>query len=80
MNEERSVEQRDRFYVEDDGPGVPEDGRAELFEYGRSDDGDGSGLGLATVEGIAEAHGWQVAVVDAVDGGARFEFVGVSGE
>jgi signal transduction histidine kinase len=33
---------------------------------------------LTIVQRIAEAHGWQVAVVDGTDGGARFEFTDVT--
>ena len=35
------------------------------------------GLGLAIVREIAEAHGWDVTVVEVADGGARFEIAGV---
>ncbi|MEF8907721.1 MAG: ATP-binding protein, partial [Haloarculaceae archaeon] len=39
---------------------------------------DGTGLGLNIVEEIAEAHGWDVEVTEGSEGGARFEFTGVS--
>jgi signal transduction histidine kinase len=61
------------FYVADDGPGIPENRRGNVFEYGHSSADAGTGIGLAVVERIAHAHGWEVAVVDAADGGARFE-------
>jgi signal transduction histidine kinase len=32
---------------------------------------------LTIVKRIAEAHGWQVAVVDGAEGGAQFEFTDV---
>ncbi|WP_435186835.1 hypothetical protein [Halobellus sp. EA9] len=32
---------------------------------------------MTIVKRIAEAHGWQVAVIDGTDGGARFEFTDV---
>ncbi|AGN00903.1 PAS/PAC sensor signal transduction histidine kinase [Salinarchaeum sp. Harcht-Bsk1] len=66
------------FYVEDDGPGIPDDRKDTVFEWGTSSAADGSGIGLTIVERIAEAHGWTVDVVDAADGGARFEFSGVA--
>jgi PAS domain S-box-containing protein len=50
------------FYVADDGPGIPEDERDEVFEYGYSTDPDGTGFGLATVRRVIEAHGWSIAV------------------
>lgn len=65
------------FYVVDDGPGIPEDERADVFEYGKTGSEDGTGLGLAIVRTIAETHGWEVGVTDGADGGARFEFEGV---
>jgi signal transduction histidine kinase len=64
------------FYVQDDGPGVPESVRDDLFERGVSTNEDGTGFGLAIVAEIAEAHGWAVELAEH-DGGARFEFTGV---
>ena len=68
------------FYVADDGPGIPEDERDDVFEAGHTTDPDGTGFGLAIVERVAEAHGWAVAVVESAEGGARFEFTGVDVE
>jgi len=65
------------FYVEDDGPGVPEDERDSVFETGYTTERDGTGFGLAIVEDIVEAHGWSVALTDSDDGGARFEITGI---
>ena len=65
------------FYVEDDGPGIPEDRRDEVFESGATTSASGTGLGLAIVERVAEAHGWEVTLTEGEDGGARFEFTGV---
>ncbi|WP_123624521.1 PAS domain S-box protein [Halorubrum sp. CSM-61] len=67
----------DGFYVEDDGPGIPEDRRGEAFESGHTTSESGTGFGLAIVERIAEAHGWEVTLTEGEDGGARFEFAGV---
>lgn len=64
------------FYVEDDGPGIPEDMREAVFEAGESAEG-GIGFGLTIVRRIAEAHGWEVSVTESESGGARFEFTGV---
>ncbi|MCG1003382.1 MULTISPECIES: nitrogen regulation protein NR(II) [Halobacterium] len=65
------------FYVADDGPGIPEGDRADVFDYGFTTDTDGTGFGLNIVESIADAHGWTVSVTDSESGGARFEFEGV---
>jgi len=62
------------WYLEDDGPGIPEEERADIFEPGVTNSTDGTGLGLAIVERIAEAHDWEVSVTDGTAGGARFEF------
>ncbi|WP_137284171.1 hybrid sensor histidine kinase/response regulator [Halorussus salinisoli] len=63
----------DGFYVEDDGPGVPEDQRESVFEHGYSTVDGGTGLGLAIVRRIADAHDWTVSVGESDSGGARFE-------
>ncbi|MFC7324565.1 PAS domain S-box protein [Halorubrum rutilum] len=66
------------IYVEDTGPGIPEDARETVFDPGHTSASGGTGFGLTIVRRIAEAHGWQVAVVDGTDGGARFEFTDIS--
>jgi len=68
---------RSGFYVADDGPGVPEDRRRKVLESGHSTSADGTGFGLAIAAEIARAHGWEVAVTESAEGGARFEFAGV---
>jgi PAS domain S-box-containing protein len=65
------------FYVEDDGPGIPPAEREAVFEYGYSTASEGTGLGLAIAEQCAGVHGWEIAVADGIDGGARFEITGV---
>jgi signal transduction histidine kinase len=69
----------DGFYVEDDGPGIPAEERAQVFQrgYSTAEEGSGAGLGLAIVEKIAEEHGWEVRVLASEAGGARFEVRGV---
>ncbi|WP_254525293.1 sensor histidine kinase [Natrinema caseinilyticum] len=62
------------FFVADDGPGIPDAERDEVLEHGYSTAEEGSSLGLAIVRAIADAHGWQIAVTESEDGGARFEF------
>jgi PAS domain S-box-containing protein len=65
------------WYVEDDGPGVPEEKRDEILEWGYTTNEDGTGFGLAIVTQVASAHEWDVAVTDGSDGGARFTFTGI---
>jgi len=66
----------DGFYVADDGPGIPEEEREEVFERGYTTEEGGTGFGLAIVERIAEAHDWSVEVTQST-GGTRFEITGV---
>ena len=68
------------FFVEDDGPGIPEDERDRVFDVGYTTDRDGTGFGLNIVSEVASAHGWEVAVLDGSRGGARFEITGVERE
>ena len=67
----------DGFYIEDDGPGVPQDAREHVFESGYSAGSGGTGLGLAIVQGVADAHGWRLQLTESTTGGARFAFTGV---
>lgn len=66
------------FYVEDNGPGIPETDRERIFEMGYSGEADSSGFGLAICTRIASAHRWSIAVTEQADGGARFELTGVT--
>lgn len=67
----------DGFYVEDDGSGIPAEERDRVFEVGYSTTKGGTGFGLNIVQRVAEAHAWDVSVVEGRDGGARFEVTGV---
>ena len=64
----------DRFFVEDDGPGIPPADRASVFELGWTTEEAGSGLGLNIVADIVAAHDWTASVEESPSGGARFEF------
>ncbi|OLT17693.1 two-component sensor histidine kinase [Actinomadura sp. CNU-125] len=65
--------------VADDGDGVPPDDRARIFERfvrldeARSRDDGGAGLGLAITHDLVRAHGGEITVGDAPEGGALFE-------
>ena len=62
----------DGFYVADDGSGIDESDRNEIFGAGYTTSADGTGFGLAIAEEIVDAHGWSIRV-PRTDGGARFE-------
>ena len=67
-----------RISVEDQGPGIPLEHRAGLFERFyrvRADaDAPGVGLGLAIAKGIVEAHGGSIGVDSEVGRGTRVWF------
>jgi len=65
------------FAVSDNGPGIPAVDRERVFESGYSTARDGTGFGLAIIEQIVAAHGWEISLTDGADGGARFEISGV---
>jgi len=69
--------QQSGFYVADDGAGIAADNREEVFESGYTAVGGGTGFGLAIVQEIVTAHGWEITLTDSSDGGARFEITGV---
>jgi signal transduction histidine kinase len=68
----------DGIYIEDDGSGIPEDDRNQIFEDGYSTGESSTGFGLAIVNQIVEAHGWGVCATHSADGGARFEITGIT--
>ena len=55
--------------VADNGPGVPEEARAHLFEPFYTTKARGTGLGLPTARRFVEAHGGTLELVDGADGG-----------
>ncbi len=59
------------LHVDDDGPGVPADLRAKIFEPLFTTKARGIGLGLAVSRSLAEANGGAL-TLDERDGGARF--------
>ncbi|RON46221.1 histidine kinase [Pseudomonas frederiksbergensis] len=61
------------FAVSDEGPGIPEDERAKIFDMfytaARGDrGGQGTGLGLAICQGMVGAHGGRISVADGIEG------------
>jgi two-component system sensor histidine kinase KdpD len=61
------------FSVSDEGPGIPEEDRAKIFDMfytaARGDrGGQGTGLGLAICQGMVGAHGGHISVADGIEG------------
>ena len=65
------------FYVEDDGPGIPEDVREAVVEAGYTTKSGGIGLGLTFVANLVDTYDWDWTITESAAGGARFEFSGV---
>jgi two-component system osmolarity sensor histidine kinase EnvZ len=65
------------LHVDDDGPGIPEDMREQVFkpfvrlDEARNQDESGSGLGLAIARDIARSHGGDISLEDSPLGGLR---------
>ena len=69
------VGDRVRLVVEDDGPGVPDELRDEVFDRfvrAEGDRGGSVGLGLSIVRAVARSHGGDVVLEDPPNGGSRF--------
>jgi signal transduction histidine kinase len=58
--------------VRDNGPGVPPDRRTEIFKPYFTTQKEGTGLGLAVVQQIVLAHGWEVECLGNEPQGAVF--------
>ncbi|NMY73327.1 sensor histidine kinase KdpD [Pseudomonas sp. WS 5071] len=61
------------FAVSDQGPGIPEEDRAKIFDMfytaARGDrGGQGTGLGLAICQGMVGAHGGRISVGEGIEG------------
>jgi len=68
------ADERELFFsVSDEGPGIPQEERAKIFDMfytaARGDrGGQGTGLGLAICQGMVGAHGGRISVADGIDG------------
>jgi signal transduction histidine kinase len=58
--------------IRDDGPGVPPDQRLEIFKPYFTTNQKGTGLGLAVVQQIVLAHGWEIVCLTNEPKGALF--------
>ena len=58
--------------ISDNGPGVPPEQRQEIFKPYFTTHQKGTGLGLAVVQQIVQAHGWEIQCLSNEPQGARF--------
>jgi signal transduction histidine kinase len=66
-----------RFEVADNGPGIPEDQQARIFDKfyrGPGGGGGGAGLGLSIARDVVRAHGGEIGVESARGRGSTFWF------
>jgi nitrogen fixation/metabolism regulation signal transduction histidine kinase len=61
--------------IDDDGPGIPGDVKASLFDPYVTTKRDGTGLGLSIVKKIIVDHGGSIEATDGPLGGARFKII-----
>ena len=64
-----------RIEVRDNGPGIPEDRRDDIFLPFYTTHQGGSGVGLSFARQVALAHGGSIGVTDAPEGGANIRIL-----
>lgn len=69
---EVGADDRGTLWVEDGGPGIPEDALPHIFDPFYSTKLTGTGLGLALVQQIVQEHGGELQVRPLPEGGTRF--------
>lgn len=72
INAARNGNSEAQLEVRDDGPGVPPERREEIFKPYFTTHQQGTGLGLAVVQQIVLAHGWEIHCLANEPRGARF--------
>ena len=66
---------RCRIEVRDNGPGIPDDRREDIFLPFFTTHKGGSGVGLSFARQVALAHGGSICALDAPEGGANIRMV-----
>ncbi|HKX92492.1 MAG TPA: ATP-binding protein [Sphingomicrobium sp.] len=72
---QREANGRFRIDVEDNGPGIPEDRREDIFLPFYTTHKGGSGVGLSFARQVALAHGGSISALEAQAGGADIRIV-----
>jgi two-component system nitrogen regulation sensor histidine kinase NtrY len=70
LSVEREANGRYRIDVEDNGPGIPEDRREDIFLPFYTTHKGGSGVGLSFARQVALAHGGSISALESAAGGA----------
>jgi two-component system sensor histidine kinase PhoQ len=73
----RQGEDQLHIIVEDDGPGIPQGKRDQVFDRGQRADTlrPGQGVGLSVARDIVEQYGGRIDTGDSLLGGARMEAI-----
>jgi nitrogen fixation/metabolism regulation signal transduction histidine kinase len=71
----REANGRTRIEVRDNGPGIPQDRREDIFLPFYTTHKGGSGVGLSFARQVALAHGGSICALDAPEGGANIRMV-----
>jgi signal transduction histidine kinase len=71
----REANGRCRIEVRDNGPGIAEDRREDIFLPFYTTHKGGSGVGLSFARQVALAHGGSICALDAIEGGANVRMV-----
>jgi signal transduction histidine kinase len=71
----REASGRCRIDVEDNGPGIPEERREDIFLPFYTTHKGGSGVGLSFARQVALAHGGSISALEAAGGGAKIRVV-----
>jgi len=67
----------DGFYIADDGRGIPESHKEQVFDTGYTTAETGTGFGLEIVSHVADAHDWELTLAESTAGGLRLEITDV---
>ena len=65
------------FYVEDNGPGIPDSIHSDVVEAGFTTRGHGMGLGLTVVVQIVDLYDWELTLTGSEGGGVRIEITDI---